>query len=179
MPESRGGTFKQTARTLNVAALVWALAGACLIAGSVLLSAELPGWWAHGGLVTGSAAGGVMWGVGWMALGIRRDHETAAQLTEAREELADVLEWLWEQLGVAVHSAFQGCWSSQCESITEQIIDLTGLVGPARWQNVPAHLLEAGIYQRIHDEAGVAVDVDMDQVRQVSGGLTPLSRDER
>jgi hypothetical protein len=80
----------------------------------------------------------------------------------AREEL----QWLWADLAVAVRSALNGTWSVHCEAIEDRIKALTPLVGPTPWEQIQIPLLETGTYQRIHEELGIEVQVDMEGVAQ-------------
>jgi hypothetical protein len=78
----------------------------------------------------------------------------------AREELG----LLWGDLNRARQSAINGEWSMNCDHLVERIMALTPLVGPTPWEEIQIPLLELGIYQRVHAELGVPVDVDMERV---------------
>ncbi|MEU5580913.1 hypothetical protein ABZ791_30015 [Streptomyces huasconensis] len=78
----------------------------------------------------------------------------------AREELA----FLWDDLHDAQCSAAGERWSMACDRLVERIKALTQLVGPTPWDEVQIPLLVNGVYQRIHDELGIPVTVDMERV---------------
>lgn len=74
----------------------------------------------------------------------------------ARAELVN----LWSDLEKAIEAALHGCWSTGCIHIADRIQSLTRFVGPTRWNDVSIHLLESGVWQRLHDEWGVPVEID-------------------
>ena len=85
----------------------------------------------------------------------------------ARQELV----CLWDDLQEARSSALNGEWSMQCDQLVWRIEALTKLLGPTPWDAIPMPLLEDGIYQRIHADMGVNVDVDMAQVADIRASL--------
>ncbi|MFC3986476.1 hypothetical protein [Streptosporangium jomthongense] len=93
------------------------------------------------------------------------DAEVFATLEEAA---SDELDRLWHDLDSQLRLARDGCWSMGCEDIAHRIVALTRTLGrPARWQDMPLGLLEAGVYQRMHDLLGMPYDPpDMDTVAQ-------------
>jgi hypothetical protein len=82
------------------------------------------------------------------------------------------LECLWDDLSQAVRSALNGTWSMKCDSLEDRIKRLTPLVGPTRWEAIQIHLIESGVYQRIHSEIGVEVSPDMEQVAETRAYIT-------
>lgn len=77
------------------------------------------------------------------------------------------LECLWDDLYSATRAAIRDGWSINCDHLRWRIETLTRFVGPLPWENVQIPLLESGVYQRIHQEMGVTVEVDMQRVAQV------------
>ncbi|GFE20000.1 hypothetical protein [Streptomyces nigrescens] len=86
------------------------------------------------------------------------DHQKLEEV--AREQLV----LLWGDLERARCSAINGKWSMMCDSLVERIKSLTPLVGPTPWEEIQIPLLELGIYQQVHAELGIPVDVDMERV---------------
>ena len=85
------------------------------------------------------------------------DVDEAAWLRAAlREELAN----LWTDLQTARRSAYNGAWSMHCDSLKERIVALTHLVGPTPWEQADPGLFRDRLFQRIHEEIGVPVEVD-------------------
>ena len=86
------------------------------------------------------------------------------------EELLEVargeLVCLWGDLDEARRDAYGDQWSMGCDSLVERIKALTPLVGPTPWAQVQIPLLEDGVYQRVHQELGIEVTVDMDAVAE-------------
>lgn len=81
------------------------------------------------------------------------------QLEEAlREELQD----LWSDLSNAIHYAYNGTWSVQCDGLASRIQTLTKLVGPTAPENISYGLLREGqdVYERLHSEINVGIDRD-------------------
>lgn len=74
----------------------------------------------------------------------------------ARAELVN----LWDDLEKAIDAAHHGGWSTGCIGIAERIHNLTQFVGPTRWNDVSIRLLESGVWQRLHAEWGIAVEID-------------------
>lgn len=89
-------------------------------------------------------------------------------LQDIQRVVAQELLELWRDLGVAAHTAInhKRNWSKNCVRLEERIKLLTPLVGPTLWTQVDILLLEFGIYQRIHEEIGIAVHVDMEKVAE-------------
>ncbi|KAA9379656.1 hypothetical protein F5972_08365 [Microbispora cellulosiformans] len=73
---------------------------------------------------------------------------------------------LWEDLDLALRA--DGHWSPRCDAIAARIARLTRALGRApHWTQVPAYLLEAGLFQRMLDLLGVPYDLpDRDQAGQ-------------
>ncbi|MYX67385.1 hypothetical protein K388_05557 [Streptomyces sp. KhCrAH-43] len=88
--------------------------------------------------------------------------DTAKLLEVARGELIS----LWSDLDEARRDAYENQWSMGCDSLVERIKALTPLVGPTPWAQVQIPLLEDGVYQRVHQELGIEVAVDMDAVAE-------------
>lgn len=87
--------------------------------------------------------------------------------TEKLQEVArDELVCLWGDLKEARNRAYRNAWSMGCDNIVERIKALTPLVGSTLWGEVPIALLEDGIYQRVHEDLGVEVTVDMAAVAE-------------
>jgi hypothetical protein len=85
------------------------------------------------------------------------DAGPAGSLEEAaRNELAN----LWCDLERAVKEANRGGWSTGCIGLANRIRSLTRLVGPARWGEVPFALVDSGLFQRLHAEWEVPVEID-------------------
>ncbi|MCX4450679.1 hypothetical protein [Streptomyces sp. NBC_01789] len=88
--------------------------------------------------------------------------DTARLVEVARGELV----CLWGDLDEARRDAHEGQWSMGCDSLVERIKALTPLVGATPWAQVQIALLEDGVYQRVHQELGIEVTVDMDAVAE-------------
>jgi hypothetical protein len=83
----------------------------------------------------------------------------SAILTRA---IRDELVWLWTDLDIAITLAANGEWSVTCDNVEERIKNLTQLVGPTPWTEVPTRLLVDkpanrcfAHYQRIHYAMGL------------------------
>ena len=64
---------------------------------------------------------------------------------------------LWEDLHEQMRWARNGCWSIGCENVAHRIAVMTRALGKAaRWQDMQIELLEAGIYQKLHDLMGIS-----------------------
>lgn len=87
----------------------------------------------------------------------RREHEFTAACIEE-------LHALWDDLNRAIDRAINCTWSSEAEGLKERIQRLTKLVGPTPWEQIQLPLLERGIYQQVHAEISVPVEVDMERV---------------
>lgn len=87
--------------------------------------------------------------------------------TAVQEELAA----LWSDLNIAQRNAINGQWSIQCGHLEHRIKQLTPLVEPTPWEEIQIPLLENGVYQRIHADMGITVDVDMDRVAGVRASI--------
>jgi len=83
----------------------------------------------------------------------------------------DELDALWADLDTAVRNAANGQWSITCDWLTDRIKRLTQLVGPTPWEQVQIPLLESGVYQRLHAELDVSVEVDMARVAEVRASI--------
>jgi hypothetical protein len=84
-----------------------------------------------------------------------------------RKALREELACLWNDLDDARLGAINGRWSMRCDELADRIKDLTELVGPTPWGEVPITLLELGHYQRIHQEIGMDGLVDAEQLAEV------------
>ena len=96
--------------------------------------------------------------------------DTDRLIEVAREELA----CLWRDLEDARGSAISGQWSIRCDNLVDRMKDLTLLVGPTPWDELPITILESGIYQRIHAAWGIDgpdVQPDMARVAEVRARL--------
>jgi hypothetical protein len=94
-----------------------------------------------------------------------------SELQAMRAAIVDELVSLWCDLNRAQSRAYNGQWSMECDSLEERIKALTLLVGPTSWENIQINLLENGVYQRIHGDLGIAVEVDMDRVAKVRANI--------
>ena len=105
-------------------------------------------------------------------------NETPEPARDGTATLESVARWelllLWNDLHSAYRAAANGSWSIRCDGLADRIKMFTEQVGPTPWEEIQIDLLEAGIYQRVHAEIGVAVEVDMARVAQ-----TRASIDER
>ena len=90
---------------------------------------------------------------------------------DLEEALHDELLSLWTDLTQARGTAINTDWSIRCGDIAHRIKQLTKLVGPTDWEYVSIDLLEAGIYQRLHAEIDVTVEVDMARVAEVRANI--------
>lgn len=81
------------------------------------------------------------------------------------------LQCLWSDLEQAIRTAANGTWSKRCDDIEQRIKRMTPLVGPTPWQQVNIKLLEFGVYQRIHEDIGFTVAVDMEKVAEARAML--------
>lgn len=93
----------------------------------------------------------------------------------AREEL----EFLWDDLHNARRTAANGEWSIRFDELVHRIGVLTRHVGPTPWEKVQIPLLEDGVYQRIHADLEILVEVDMQHVRQVRADIEARIRRPR
>jgi hypothetical protein len=107
------------------------------------------------------------------------DMKTSEDEFNART-LEDAARWelvlLWDDLDRARREALNGEWSMGCDGAVERIRMFTRLVGPTPWEQIQIPLLENGIYQRIHEELGIAVDVDMERVAGVRASINQRRR---
>lgn len=87
--------------------------------------------------------------------------------TTLEEAIKQELCCLWGDLYAAVRNGIRTNWSIECESLAWRIKMLTRFVGPTPWDEIQISLLESGVYQRIHAEMGVTVEVDMAKVAEV------------
>jgi hypothetical protein len=77
------------------------------------------------------------------------------------------LALLWSDLCDAQGEAVRTDWSIRCENLAERITELTKLVGPTRWDEVPMPLLENGVYLRIHVAMGIEVRINWAEVQKI------------
>lgn len=101
----------------------------------------------------------------------------APNVDDLTAAVRDELECLWGDLAMAQLSAINTEWSIQCNGLAERIKNLTMLVGPTPWEKVSITLLENGVYQRLHGEMNVPVEVDMGEVAAVRGRIEARSAD--
>lgn len=90
-------------------------------------------------------------------------------LQDVHRIISQELFHLWTDLVYAMQRTKE--WSKECESLEQRIKRLTPLVGPTSWQQVNIKLLEFGIYQRIHEDIGITVAVDMEKVAEAKAML--------
>lgn len=90
----------------------------------------------------------------------------------AREEL----EFLWDDLHNARSTAANGEWSIRCDDLVHRIGALTRHVGPTHWEKIQIPLLEDGVYQRIHADIEIPVEVDVEHVKQVRADIEARMR---
>lgn len=97
------------------------------------------------------------------------DSATEEGFTTLEQAATDELMRLWDDLHKATSEARNGCWSLGCEAAARRIAVLTRALGEATpWQQVQAELLEAGIYQRMHDLMGIPYEPpDMDAIAEM------------
>src|SRR6266487_312620 len=95
----------------------------------------------------------------------------ADRLALLEDAARDELDALWADLDTAVRYAANGQWSITCDWLTDRIKRLTQLVGPTPWEQVQIPLLESGVYQRLHAELDVSVEVDMARVAEVRASI--------
>jgi hypothetical protein len=84
-----------------------------------------------------------------------------------KKAIREELGCLWGDLHDAQQRGIRTDWSIQCENLAERITDLTKLVGPTSWDEVPLPLLENGVYLRVHVAMGVEVRVDWHAVTKI------------
>lgn len=84
-----------------------------------------------------------------------------------RAELVD----LWDDLGTARHYAINEMWSMKCDSVVHRILNLTRIVGPTPWEQVPTRVLWDRVYQQVYDAAGI--DYEAPDMDAVAGMVTP------
>lgn len=81
------------------------------------------------------------------------------------EAIREELVCLWGDLDEARRAAFNGTWSIRCANLADRIHALTRIVGPVPWGETSFDLVLAGVYEGVHAEIGVRVEVPMDEVR--------------
>lgn len=92
--------------------------------------------------------------------------------TQKLEEVArEELRLLWKDLADARSYSVNGAWSIRCDELVERINALTTLVGPTPWDEISIPLLEAGIYQRVHADLGIPVEVDMERAMRAKASM--------
>lgn len=78
---------------------------------------------------------------------------------------------LWNDLAAARRVARSGDWSVGCESLTYRIVALSRLNGAVSWAHIDVDLTLSGLYQRIHEEAGLQFPaIDWELVARVKAG---------
>ena len=83
----------------------------------------------------------------------------------ARIELVN----LWSDLDEARRRALNGIWSMQCSNVAYRIVMLSRVVGACPWGEVGVTVLLDGLYERLHQEAGVEYGpIDWERVREVA-----------
>ncbi len=91
--------------------------------------------------------------------GIARAAEEAERAETPAEAVELELVDLWYDLYLARRHAARGGWSMGCENTVGRIITLTRVLDRGTsWRKVVAPLLVDGIWQAVHDAAGVEVD---------------------
>jgi hypothetical protein len=91
----------------------------------------------------------------------------------ARQELIN----LWSDMYDALESAIRTDWSMRMENLASRIVALSRLVGVAPWDNIQVRLLRSGIYERVHQTAGLAYPaIDWPRVAQVEERIAGRSR---
>lgn len=82
----------------------------------------------------------------------------------ARDELVQ----LWTDMFWALREAANGQWSIRMESLGHRIVRLSRLVGVAPWETVQPQVLRKGVYQKVHDDAGLEwLPIDWERVAEV------------
>lgn len=99
-----------------------------------------------------------------------------SELETLRNALTEELSWLWTDLQSARRDALDGKWSTGCEWFEGRIKTVTPLVGPTPWEKLPIELIEDGVYQRIHQELGIAAPFDEEGVRKHRAWLNGSGR---
>lgn len=93
--------------------------------------------------------------------GTELDEDEPQTLEEAaRQELA----MLWSDLDTAIRTGINTTWSIRCDGLADRIKTLTRFVGPTPWDQVSMYLVKDGTYQRLHEEMGVHVEVDIERL---------------
>jgi hypothetical protein len=67
----------------------------------------------------------------------------------------DELESLWDDLYAARRHGINTGWSIQCHQLAYRIVRLSRLVGPTLWEAIQIDLLYDGVYERVHQDAGI------------------------
>ncbi len=112
-----------------------------------------------------------------------RDEAIGAAVAMALEEPTDSdlaeavrgeLDNLWNDLNDAVRNAINGVWPMACDHLTWRIIRLSRIVGSTPWESIQVGLLTSGIYQRIHEAAGIDyAPVDMERAQELASRFLP------
>jgi hypothetical protein len=108
--------------------------------------------------------------------------DKAVALASADEEYASAksaLRWLlvlaWHDLQDERRQASNGRWSVACDGQVARIVGLTRLVGPLPWEEVSVDLILDGVYERIHEAAGIPTPLsEDDRQRAFAPGPLPL-----
>lgn len=77
---------------------------------------------------------------------------------KAEEWIQQEQESLWADLGWAINSAANGCWSMMCDSIARRIIEAARLVGPTSWRSVGTSLVLGDVWHTLYEVGGIETD---------------------
>jgi hypothetical protein len=98
------------------------------------------------------------------------------EIDTLKKAIREELGCLWSDLHDAQQSGIRTDWSIKCINLAERITDLTKLVGPTPWDEVPLPVLENGVYQRVLASIGITADVDMAKVAEVRASIDERNR---
>jgi copper chaperone CopZ len=106
--------------------------------------------------------------------------ETPEPARDGTDTLETVARWelllLWSDLNDARRAAIRGSWSMNCDHLVDRIKKFTQQVGPISWEEINIDLLEDGVYQRVHGEIGITVEVDMAKVAETRASIDARMR---
>ncbi len=99
---------------------------------------------------------------------VRSVAEARAGSDSEYDTAESALRWLlvhaWDDLHKARESAADGRRSLACDAEDGRLVGLTGLVGPASWEQVQFDLLLDGTYEQVCTAMGVPAEFDRERV---------------
>lgn len=116
---------------------------------------------------------------------VRESIENRDSPTGEDDEDHDPIKWvlssLWTDLQHArTFRAINGVWAMACDDIVFRILALTPICGPTPWENVSIDLIEDGIYQKVHEMAGIEYPpIDYGRVAEVRARRSRLDEEAR